>query len=139
MTWEFELLFLYFLKTLRITFTYDQLRRFYYGSGLHKKYKKEWHTIERTIRKMCEDGLVVKRWKKVGKTWVFLIRPEWLIDLVKAKLQELEEKEIKYFDLYDIRKLGEEKGRLKEALKRLSKYRTPRDGYLPKYMFKFPL
>jgi len=138
MMWDTELFFLYFLKTGRITFTYDQLRRFYYGSGLHKKYKKEWHTIERIVRKFCEQGHIIKRWKRQGRTWVYLIRPEWLRRMIEMKLRELEQKEIKLHDLVDVRKIAEEKAKLREALKRLEKYKTPRNGYLPKYVFKLP-
>jgi|GEM_PF-3285594 len=138
MMWDTELFFLYFLKTGRITFTYDQLRRFYYGSGLHKKYKKDWHSIERIIRKMCEQRTIIKRWKQKGRTWIFLIKPEWLKKMIELKLKDLEKKEIKHWDLYDIKKLAEEKARLKEALKKLEKWTTPKNGYLPKYVFKLP-
>ena len=46
-------------------FTYEDLRRWYYGSGAYKRYQRDWHTVERMVRKLSEEGHLLRyRWKR---------------------------------------------------------------------------
>jgi len=51
--------------------TYDALRAWYYGTGRHKTYKRDWHTIERLLRKLAE-GKILLRYRH-RRTVVFVV------------------------------------------------------------------
>ena len=55
----------YTTSTGQYSFTYADLRAWYYGTGAHKRYKKDWHTIERMLRRAAEEGHLVRyRYKR---------------------------------------------------------------------------
>ena len=55
----------YVRETGNRAFTYTDLRTWYYSSGAHKRYRRDWHTVERLLRKLAEDGYLLRyRYKR---------------------------------------------------------------------------
>jgi len=45
-------------QTGATAFYYWDLRKWYYGTDAHLRYQRDWHTIERLVRKAVEWGLL---------------------------------------------------------------------------------
>ena len=68
-----EIIEKYIESTGNTSFTYKDLRSWYYGSGAHKEYKRDWHTIERLLRKLAEEGVLLRY--RYGRTVMFVVPP----------------------------------------------------------------
>jgi len=60
-------------ETGKTAFYYSDVRRWYYGTGAFEEYGKDWHTIERLMRKLAELGYVARY--RVGRTVLFVLIP----------------------------------------------------------------
>ncbi len=68
----FGLLNFFYQETGKTRFTYNALRRWYYKSDKgYKLYKRDWHTVERNLRKMAEEGFLNRYYYDNGKVVVF--------------------------------------------------------------------
>jgi len=84
----------YCLDTGFTYFTYDRIRRYYY-KNIKKFEKKEWHTIAREIRKLCEKRLLYReyayRWDgKRRKQIVFFHVTDDLLHQCNLTKEEIE-------------------------------------------------
>ncbi len=68
-----ELLYNFWKETNKSKFTYNDLRIWYYNSpNGYKRFKTEWHTISRQLRKLAEEGILERYHPKKNKTIFYL-------------------------------------------------------------------
>lgn len=60
-------------ETGKTTFTYTDVRMWYYGTGAFQRWGRDWHTIERMMRKLAEMGYLLRY--RFRKTVRFVLVP----------------------------------------------------------------
>ncbi|RLI81468.1 hypothetical protein DRP04_06090 [Archaeoglobales archaeon] len=69
-----ELIRSYYKERGRDTFSYNDLRRFYYGAYPREKRFADWHSIERILRLLASEGLLFRHYPSPRKV-LFIISP----------------------------------------------------------------
>jgi len=64
----------YYKETGRDVFLYKDMRRFYYRQYPNRRHLPDWHTIERWLRELSEEGMLARDHPSPRRV-VFYMRP----------------------------------------------------------------
>ena len=87
----------YCLRTGFTSFNYSQLRRYYYRGLREKRFKHiEWHTIERVLRKLSEEGLLLRNFSyRRGRLTVWFRVTDRLLHYFALTIEELKDPKLR--------------------------------------------